>query len=186
MMSDYIESCKNKGLKTTASGAKIVNEPEMIKAANILADSIISAASMFDIPETVMQNIKSISATKPYFGIDKKYHIDLFFTDDLSRESLYSDVYEGIVNIIALFNNGYLAQNLVYGFWDGHRSITNSNILRSPVGSNFTYTSSKISRPALQFMQYAVSDFNSKYGNKNGVVVILDDIYSEIPTVSSI
>lgn len=183
-MSEYIKQCEKNGLPETASGAKIINEKEMHNAAIVLAQSIISAASMFDLPESVMSNIRSISSTKPYFGQDKKYHIDLFFTDDLSRDSLYSDMYDGIVNIIALFNNGYLAQDLVYGFWDGHHDITGNNILRTNPGSNFTYTVSKISRPALQFMQYAISEFNSNYGKKNNITVELGDIYNEIPTVS--
>lgn len=183
-MKEKINEYISDGVARTGGGGRVLTPGEMEKAAVKLASCIRAAALSYDLPASVMKNINSLSATKPYQMSDGAWRVDLFFTDDLSRESLYSEQYDGIVNIIALFNNGYLASDTVYGFWDHHNYTGEWNVLRALPGSNFAYVRSKIGRPALQFMQEAVRSFNISVGASLGAKVILDDIYEEIPTVA--
>lgn len=182
-MDDYIDQCIAVGRTETYSGETIITTQVMHRAAIKLVQGIIDAAASCDLPPSVMRNISSLSCTAPYDTGNGEYRVDLFFTDDLSRESLYSDMYDGVVNIIALFNNGYLAQDYVYGWWDGHKQTGDNNILRANAFDDFAYARSKLYRPALQFMQAAINDFNDKLGNLYHAVAILDDIYTETPTV---
>jgi hypothetical protein len=185
-MKEKVDEYISDGVTQTGGGGKILTPDEMEKAAATLASCIRATAMSYDLPASVMKNINSISATKPYQTANGEWRVDLFFTDDLSRESLYSEQYDGIVNIIALFNNGYLARDTVYGFWDNHEYTGEWNVLRVLPGANFAYIRSKIGRPALQFIQEAVRSFNISIGNSLGAKVILDDIYEEIPTVAKI
>lgn len=75
------------------------------------------------------------------------------------RPSLNPAKYGGVDNIVALFNNGYKASDYVYGNWHGNR------------------VRSTISRPGLNFMQEAVSDFNGGYGAANDIVAKLSGEY---------
>ena len=183
-MKTRIDGYISSGVNKTGAGDDVVSLKAMESAARILANSIIMSAESHDLPESVMKNIRSIACTKPYPVSNGVYRVDLYFTDDLSRESLYSEQYDGVVNIIALFNNGYLASDTVYGFWDHHDYTGEWNTLRTLPGDDFAYVRSKIGRPALQFMQNAVNDFNTKYNGKYNAVATLDDIYQEIPTVA--
>lgn len=183
-MRDYIDQCIAVGRAETYSGETIITTQVMQRAAIKLIRGIIDTAASYDLPPSVMHNINSLSCTAPYMVKDGEYRVDIFFTDDLSRESLYSEMYDGVINVIALFNNGYLAQDYVYGWWDGHKQTGDNNILRANAFDDFAYARSKLYRPALQFMQAAINDFNDKLGNLYNAVAILDGIYTETPTVS--
>lgn len=175
---DLIKSRKT----TTASGQQLLSLHMMEQAARELANEIIRTASKYELPDSVMKNIRSLSSTKPYLVSDGQYRVDLFFTDDLSRESLYDDGYDGVVNIIALFNNGYVAKDYVYGFWDGHEPDGRGkhDPFRSDYANgDFVYIRSLDARPELRLMQEAVSDFKAKFGKKYNCTIKLDDIYEE-------
>ena len=81
-----------------------------------------------------------------------QYMISIEFNEDaLQRKSLDPDRYpDGITNIIKLFVNGYDARGAVYGVWEGH-------------GDNEVW--SLRHRDPNDFLERAVSEFNSKYAN---------------------
>lgn len=184
VMSNYIKGCAAKGA-TTRSGASVVDLDMMRRDAAILANEIVKTAASYDLAPSVMHDISSIACSEPYQTNDGNFRIDLGFTADLSRESLYDDG-EGIVNIIALFNNGYMASDRVYGFWEGHKYTGSENVLRVTPGENYAYIPSKIGRPALQFMQQAVRNYNETYGKRHYAKAVLDRIYEEVPSVMTI
>lgn len=90
-----------------------------------------------------------------------KYQIEVWFSGDLHRDSLYPAGYpEGVNNIAALFNNGYGANDYVYGEWHGER-------IRS-----------KKERNALNFIGNAVQNYMANYASEYGVIDIdVADIY---------
>lgn len=95
-----------------------------------------------------------------------QYQIEVWFTGDLSRDSLAPDFYDGIENIAALLNNGYSAANTVYGIWLGHGYADNFNI------------PSLREREGLHFVQNAVKDYMANYAPEYGVINIqVDDVY---------
>ena len=101
----------------------------------------------------------------------------VYFEDDLHRDSLDNELgYDGIKNIVALFNNGYHAKNYVYGWWDGHRA-TGDGVLRSGYDNDFAWVRSKKEREPLRFIQQAVADFNASYGAEYGVTAIAGTAY---------
>ncbi len=186
-MKECIDKYVAKGVNKTKGGSYVLTPQEMEEAAVKLANSIRMAAASYDLPESVMKDIKSLTATKPYQLSDGSWRIDLFFTNDLGRESLYDKKYDGVVNIIALFNNGYLASNTVYGVWKSHMKgilKTSENRKEDLYNRETGLTRSRIARPALLFMQEAVNDFNNTVGKSIGATAVLDDIYEEIPTVA--
>lgn len=92
------------------------------------------------------------------------YEIEVWFSDDLYRESLAPDEYDGIDNIAALLNKGYTANQPVYGVWMGHSG--GFNIASLP------------QRSGAQFVQNAVRNYMANYANEYGVIDIkVDDIY---------
>lgn len=93
-----------------------------------------------------------------------KYQIEVWFSDDLYRESLAPDEYDGIDNIAALLNKGYTANQPVYGVWMGHSG--SFNIASLP------------QRSGAQFIQSAIRNYMANYATEYGVVDIkVDDIY---------
>ena len=103
------------------------------------------------------------------------YECYIYFTDDLSRNSLETDDSqgEGINNIVALFNNGYVASAPKYGWWNGH-SPTGESVYRSGQNNNSAYVRSTQARPSLHFMQAAIEDFYKKYKSKYKMSVLLN------------
>lgn len=93
-----------------------------------------------------------------------KYQIDVWFSDDLHRDSLAPDEYDGIDNLAALLNKGYTAKQPVYGVWMGHSG--GFNIASLP------------QRSGAQFIQNAIRDYMANYASEYGVLDIkVDDIY---------
>lgn len=135
-------------------------------------------AASYDLPESVMKHIAGMSSEN-YIQTKDGFEIPLYFAGDLHRDSLENDLgYGGINNIVALFNNGYTASNHVYGWWNGHTS-TGESVTRSNGGDNFAWVRSKIERPALRFIQQAISDFNGNYGAEYDVTAVAAEIYEE-------
>lgn len=93
-----------------------------------------------------------------------KYQIEVWFSDDLHRDSLAPDEYDGIDNIAALLNKGYTANQPVYGVWMGHSG--SFNIASLP------------QRSGAQFIQSAIRNYMANYATEYGVLDIkVDDIY---------
>lgn len=138
-----------------------------------------TTAADYDLPESVMEHINGIESSGYITKLpnNEGYEIHLSFSGDLHRDSLDNDLgYEGVDNIVALFNNGYHAKNFVYGWWDGHKA-TGDGVLRSGVDTDFAYVRSKKEREALRFIQQAVMDFNASYGAEYGVTAVEGIIY---------
>lgn len=142
------------GTPTGAFGAAI-----SIAGASAAADKFI---------EVLQGEIKSLGGTieaglahgSPYKVGKNRYQIAIWFSGELSRESLVPSKYGGIDNIIALFNNGYTASNRVYGTWHGQQIASLQH------------------RDALGFISSAVNNFMGNYGNEYGVLDIsVDPMY---------
>lgn len=143
----------------TYGGDIIITEGEMIAAANELISMVRTAAASAGLPASVMSHVESLYMTPPVINEDGSAIINIIMGDSPHRESLAPESYAGINNIVALFNNGYSAGARVYGEWHGRR-----------VGS-------RQSREGLSFMQSAVEAFQSQYGSKYGVTVMLSSEY---------
>lgn len=93
-----------------------------------------------------------------------KYQIEVWFSENLHRDSLAPDEYDGIDNIAALLNKGYTANQPVYGVWMGH-------------SGNFNIASLS-QRSGAQFIQNAVRNYMANYASEYGVIdITVDDIY---------
>lgn len=125
----------------------VQSQKQMEEAGQKLLDTIIKhlPTSLSHIGKQLTGCISSVHSE------NGQYQIDVVFpTEIIRRESLYSDEYDGVDNIIALFNNGYKAKNPVYGYW-------------KPADKRVRST---VSRSSLKFMQEAIDEFNSAYGNQ--------------------
>ena len=173
-MKDCLQSARDSG-KPLASGEKVVGKKQMLEMANALAEMIRKRlpASISDVGET-------LTVGTPVRHPDGSYEVVLSFdASALHRDSLENDLgYNGIDNIVALFNNGYHAQNYVYGWWNGHRP-SGESVYRSGTTGEYAWVRSEKEREALQFMQDAEAEFNTVYASKYGVVVQLGSDYTK-------
>lgn len=170
----YVDGLSARGGKT-ASGQVVVGPKQMEEAARLFIKILQEM-----LPEPIEDVGKTLSST-PAKKISKGvYQVTVRFdTRALHRDSLDNDLgYHGIDNIVALFNNGYHAQNYVYGWWDNH-SPQGEAITRSLPGDRFAWVRSKKEREALNFMQDAANKFNALYGEKYGVTVELGSDYTD-------
>lgn len=81
---------------------------------------------------------------------DGLYQIPISFAGKLERDSLDPAEYDGIDNIAALLNNGYIANSSIYGVWMGH---TYYNIPSLP------------QRTGAYFVQNAIRNFVESYAS---------------------
>lgn len=173
-MKEVIESAQRTG-RPLASGEMVVSVKQMTDMANALADMIRRR-----LPESIADVGSTLVSTVPVKRPDGSYEVVLKFDlSALHRDSLDNDLgYDGISNIVALFNNGYHAKNYVYGWWEGHRPTGESVFRSGPLQGDYAWVRSEKEREALQFMQDAVAEFNTVYGSKYGVVVGLGSDYT--------
>ena len=177
-MRDVIQQYRTKGVGKTAAGDKVITESDMWMAASKMIDVLRSTAQSCDLPPSVLRHFDSLECSQVYEMPDGTSVIYIYFEDDLHRDSLENDLgYEGIDNIIALFNNGYHAHNYVYGWWNGHRP-TGEAVSRGSTGTeDFAWVRSKKEREGLQFIQQAVRDFNGNYGADYNETAVAGDDY---------
>lgn len=159
-VSEYVISNKS----TTSAGYKVITMRDMENMSKLLIRTMKANASL--LPDSVAAHFSSLVSTAPKKMKDGRYQIEISFADDLSRPSLEPGKYGGVDNIVAIFNNGYprnsgrvKAIENVSGFWHGE------------------YIHAKGSRPALNFMQASVDEFNAKYGALYDVIVTLNPVY---------
>lgn len=166
------------GRKRTAAGSELANEETFREMTDALRDFILTRAAADDVPGSVLENIASLVCMPSKMTGDKRWHeIRMYFADDYGRPSLYEEGgYDGVRNIIALFNNGYVASQYVYGAWDGHRPTGEAAVHSYSIETS-PHVRSRIGRPTLEFMQQAIVDFNAKYGAKYKIDVRLSPIY---------
>lgn len=177
---NVLTSYAQQGKVKTNAGSLIFSEDIMFRAVNDLKAMIIknymeADASNPNHPNSVFMDVSSISADLPILT-NGQYEVALRFTNNLSRDSLDSDNYDGVDNIIALFNNGYTARNYVYGWWDVHKFPGGHAVINNVVVDSDIYTRSKLSREGSHFMQKAVDEFNAAYG-RYGITAILNKDY---------
>lgn len=157
----------------TGLGREVLSHAKMAELADELVKTIKSVALSYDLPASVAAHFDSIQYMITDMG-SGVYECSIYFTDDLSRESLSESGGDGIRNIVALFNNGYVASSYTYGWWNGHQP-TGDAVLRST--DSDAWVRSMIGRPSLNFMQGAISDFMSKYNKYNISVYLNEDVY---------
>lgn len=165
-----VEKYQKEGKTHTAAGSRIINERAMLEAARKFISILRDTARDMDLPESIMKHFDSLDYSLPIRQHDGSMVVYVFFKDDLHRGSLGNNLgYDGIGNIVALFNNGYHAKNYVYGWWDGHRA-TGESISRSLYNNNFAWVRSKKEREPMLFVQRAIDEFNRIYGMEYNVV----------------
>lgn len=174
-----MEACIKKAQesgKQLASGEKVISKKQMSEMADALVEMIRRR-----LPESIADVGNTLTPTKPLKKKNGDYEIVLQFDPaSLHRDSLENDLgYDGIDNIVALFNNGYHAKNYVYGWWNGHRPTGDSIYRSGTAQGDYAWVRSEKERESLQFMQDAVEEFNTVYGEKYGVTVKLGSDYTK-------
>lgn len=153
--------------KPLASGSKVVSQADMD---SIAKSFLVLLRRKF--PASIGDLGYTLGYSKPVKKPDGSYEVVFTFRSELHRDSISSEpeYAGGIDNIVALFNNGYNANNSVYGVWNVQGSGTHS----SP---DTVCVKSVSSRAPLQFMQEAKAEFDGIYGAKYGVTVVLGSDY---------
>lgn len=150
------------GSRALGTNTGVATYHQMEAAAEDLIAIIRRHAASSNLPESVMAHIESFCKTPLIKNPDGSASISLTMTDDLSRESLQPDKFDGSYNIVAAFNSGYSAKGSVYGLWKSKDIKVKSLSVRE--GS--------------RFIQSAVDEFNSKYAAKYNVTVSIDSVYN--------
>lgn len=171
-----VKAYQDKGISTTRGGGRILTDEDMYEAAAKFIHVLNLTADEYDLPDSIKKHFRTMGYSKIHKLADGTEVIWIYFTDDLSRQSLYSDGYDGVENIVALFNKGYEAKNFVYGDWDGHSPTGEARVDNRSIESS-AYIRSRIKREGLHFMQQAVSDFNGNYGSDYNVIAKIGKDY---------
>lgn len=156
--------------KVVPAGAEVIASEAAEKFINVLRKEIESHAlsegagfSSGGLGSTAIDSLTQLSSSKPYKLSDGSYQIMVWFDDNLSRESLVPERYDGVDNIAALLNSGYEAGHRVYGVWKGHGDARRSSLMN---------------RGGANFIENSVSDFMGNYASDYGVTDIeINDIY---------
>ncbi len=156
----YFQTAEGKALlkKHTRDAARDTLQEAAEKMISILR----ATAASFDLPASVQQHFESLHVSAPREGPDGTYSVEIYFTDDLHRDSLEPENYGGVNNVVALLNNGYdehPAMEHVWGYWHG------------------VHIHGLTQRTGLRFIQQAVHEFNSVYGAKYGVTAVAGEDY---------
>ena len=144
----------------TQAGDRIITQQEMRDVARELIFYIKQFAADCDLPASVMEHIESfdISTASESEGF---YYVGISMEDNPKRESVQPEKYDGVHNIVALFNTGYSASGRIYGYW------------RTADAEIWTLKN----REGLNFMQRAIDRFNSTYAEEYNVTVFLSSEY---------
>lgn len=114
--------------------------------------------------ELAYDALYELDCGKPY-RIGDKYYITVYFNSDLHRDSIVPEKYDGIDNIAALLNNGYSANDVVFGIWEKHNGES-------------AHIMSLMFRDGANFMQQSIADFMGNYASEYNVTKIeLSDEY---------
>jgi len=176
-MQDCIQKYHSEGVGKTAAGDKVMTEADMWAAASKMISVLRSTAQSYGLPASVMAHFDSLDCSKIYEMPDGSFTIFITFGDDLHRDSLYSDGYDGVRNIVAVLNNGYHARDYVYGDWDGHAPTGESKFDGRSIDTS-AFIRSRKDREGLHFIQQAVQDFNGNYGADYNVTAIVGEDYN--------
>lgn len=175
-MREVIQKYRAEGTGNTGAGGKVMTEADMWTAASKMIAVLRSTAQSYGLPASVMRHFDSLECSKIYEMPDGSSVIYIYFEDELHRDSLYPEGYDGVQNIIALLNNGYHAKDYVYGSWEGHSPTGESKLDGRSIDTS-AYIRSRKDREGLQFIQQAISDFNGNYGADYNVTAVASDDY---------
>lgn len=191
-----LQEMQEDGLEQTAGGSLIISKKKMGEIADELIGILqitAGSAGFADSAESVLNHFDDLQKGDLIKDKDGNYRYEITFrgkTDDknssLARQSLddgeFHEDKEYLHNIVALFNNGYTngrPKSHVYGWWYGHKPTTLDIAYRTGgYDSDDSWMISTLDRPALQFMQRAVEDFNAKYETKYGIKAVLSEEYT--------
>lgn len=183
-MTEYIDSCRTGGRGETLAGGEIITFDAMLRAGEKMIQCLRYEASMCEphLPESVFAHFDHLDCSHliplDEKGKSGKYVLYVRFDDDLSRESLENDLgYEGVRNIVALFNNGYKAGDYVYGHWNNHKPQSGSSFHEWSTDTD-AFVRSRLERQGLGFIQQAVDTFNGNYGSMYQAIAVAGDDYS--------
>lgn len=175
-MRDVIQRYRDSGTRRTGAGDKVITKEDMLIAADKMISVLRSTAQSYGLPASVMKHFDSLDYSRVYEMPDGTSVIYVYFVDDLHRDSLQPEGYDGIRNIVALLNNGYHAKNYVYGYWEGHSPAGESRFDGRSIDTS-AYIRSRKDREGLQFIQQAINDFNGNYGADFNVTAVAGDDY---------
>lgn len=134
------------GRKVTISGMEMAAGKFIEVLQNEIAGSDIAISSAISLDHGAPQKVGT-----------NRYQIDVWFTNNMHRDSLVPGKYGGVDNIVALFNNGYSAGNSVYGIWHGEQ------------------IASLTERTGIHFIESAVRNYMANYASEYGVIDIAVD-----------
>lgn len=144
------------GIASTSSGRMVTVSGMSMAAAKFIE----VLKSEIDGSDIAISNAISLEHGSPVKVGTNKYQIDVWFSNNLHRESLAPNKYDGVENIVALFNNGYSAGNTVYGVWHGEQ------------------IASLTERTGIHFIESAVRNYMANYASEYGVIDIdIDGAY---------
>ncbi len=152
----YIDGLRQRD-GVTAGGHRVVGLATMCKLADELVRMVKESAKASGAADAIMDEINSLQYVYTDLG-DGQYYFEFRFVSDTHRDSMMPKLYpNGIDNIIALFNAGYVAENPRWANVSGPPHM----------------------RPSLMFMQDAITKFTNKYGGKYNLQVELNPIYTD-------
>ena len=158
------------GISMAPGGGKAVKPIEQAasKFIEVLRAEIASHAggdrSAGGLGPSAIAGLSELDYGTPY-KVGNKYYIDVYFDGDLSRPSLAPERFDGVENIAALLNSGYVAGNRVYGVWEKHGDERIASMVR---------------RGGAHFIEQAKANFMGNYASEYGVIDIeVDEIYGE-------
>lgn len=163
---NYINgSASGERLVGEGSGKAIPTKAEMRTIANDFVKILTNEAG--EVPGSIAAILQSTMMIGPIEQSDNIFVYEIVIPRDLHRESLWPEQYDGVDNIIALFDEGYTASNYVYGQKYGPREYTSDEIVhgRKRMAGRENRIRSRISREPLNFMNNAAEAFNSKYSS---------------------
>lgn len=176
-MKQCIDKYVADGISKTASGYKVITEKDMWNAATKLIKALQDTARSYSLPSSVMEHFDKLKCSNIHKMPDGSSVIYVYFGGDLHRDSLYSEGYDGVRNIIALLNNGYRAKDYVYGWWNNHTPTGDSQYRSGGFDAQDAWIRSRKDREGLNFIGQAIQDFNKNYGSDFNVTAVAGDDY---------
>lgn len=178
-MREKVEEYQRSGVARTKAGSAVISERRIGVAVMRLRQCLEAAIQDAMLPDSVAEHVRAMYDAKP-IRVGDSWEVCIYFGGDLHRDSLDNDLpYEGVDNIVALFNNGYDAKDYVYGWWDGHEPEGEALSRSATPGENFAWVRSRKHRQALHFIQQAIGDFNGNYGAELNMTAVAAPVYEK-------
>lgn len=156
----YIEQ----GVSKTGAGSLLTSLPTtkvMERIGGEFVDTVCRIARGHGVPESVMEHLEGMRVGDPQKLDECTYSVDLFVGGDTSRPSLRPDDYDGVYNIVAVFNNGYSKDSIKYIYGEWH---------------NWFFRALP-KREGLHFLEAAASEINKKYAGRYNIEILLGEDY---------